>query len=144
MTIPRLFFLQKTAKLKIERMLDTKRDNRPMMEGWHSQLLRWLSTFYEYFYSCEKSSYPVFDMPWPVPWKPWQSWSSSNLCRRQKFLWQRSHWTGIISFTLQPFLEHLLLYTCRQLYKAFSLVDWVYSGQSGLMLQLFPSGTFVK
>ena len=40
------------------------------------------------------NSHPACEMPWPVFSKPSQLWSSSCLCRRQKFLWHFSHFTG--------------------------------------------------
>ena len=53
-------------------------------------------------------------MPCPVPSKPEQLWSASNLCRRQKLRRHFSHCTGISSFCLQLLNEHLLVYTCKK------------------------------
>lgn len=55
--------------------------------------------------SCD-STHPDLDRGFP---SVLQSWSSGWRCLRQKFKWHWSHVTRIISFCLQPPLEHLLV-----------------------------------
>lgn len=52
------------------------------------------------------STHPDLDRGFP---SVLQSWSSGCRCLRQKFKWHWSHVTRIISFCLQPPLEHLLV-----------------------------------
>lgn len=65
-----------------------------------------------------------------------QSWSNGCRCLRQKFRWHWSQVTRIISFCLQPPLEHLLVKIWKTNVACYSLVlNWRW-GKKGLLLVL--------